>query len=327
MVRADWVCLVLLVANLLSCVGSVWLFRRCCRSATLLSRQFISLAAASLAYAILPNATLVIGSMKYSHLEYCSIVVAVVHFCEFAGALTEVHISLGLTVALFRGPRTLEILERTVFGTWPLALALGFLDWHTTTTIVDMGKPILGRCGNRSPVCAVVLCACWVAVFVMYLVSALKSCKSVGENALHRAINRSLYYPFCFIATYGMLVVYNFSGSEAIAWLAFSLASLNGFITAISYSAVDAGITSTSARRLYPVSFRTVASVVDPSSASEPMCSSSLFRPDGSSVGPSETGSTSHPASLGSQLTDGTGSESSSLQSIAVVSLPCSAVV
>mmetsp|Transcript_30998 Transcript_30998/g.65758 ORF Transcript_30998/g.65758 Transcript_30998/m.65758 type:complete len:337 (+) Transcript_30998:401-1411(+) len=258
-------------ANILSGLGSLWLLCRCLKCDTLVARQFAQLALANLLYILLPSCVLITGCLLEDPdwFGLCRGNVGLVHLCEFASSLIEVHIALGLTAAVFRWRRVLDILYASLLWIWLGALFLAGIDTPSTHVMVLASEPVLQRCTNTSPVCSVVLAMCLLMVCVLYIAGLVKSCRVVGENAMKRVVLRAVCYPLTYSLTYGLLVVYNLGITSWATRPALILVGFNGFANAVMYSLVDIGLVATSRRSAFLVTFRPWTSIIEPSVAGD----------------------------------------------------------
>jgi len=218
-------------------------------------------------YILVPNMFLLVClSHDVPQHLVCVWYIGAIHFFEIVSSLIEFHIALGLAAAMCKSAQCRVWLRRGLPVVWFLGGVITAADVASTSIVVDEAVA-LTHCGNRSPVHACCLTACFVLCLCTYVVSVFRSCAAAGETTMLRSAERAVCFPLAFFVTYGPLVVYNFVGGEwnrIISDVAFVLVNLNGLATACVYGALHSSITQG-----FPVTFSTT-SIIEPGSPSSP---------------------------------------------------------
>jgi len=259
----DVIGVILLCAYVVSFSAFGWLIWRNARMPSLFDRQVLHLSVAGTLYILVPNTFLIVCS-SVDVPKCCDWYIGMVHFFEIVSALIELHIAVGLAAAMYKHVKFRRLLRRGLPLVWFLGGVIAVADVRSSTIEVD-NFVALTHCGNRSPVHAVCLTACFVVCLCTYVVSLFRSCAAAGETTMLRSAERAVCFPLAFFVTYGPLVVYNLTKEDRkwnriISDVAFVLVNLNGFATACVCRALHM-----SRLRGFPVTF-ILTSTVEPGS-------------------------------------------------------------
>ncbi|CAK9104057.1 unnamed protein product [Durusdinium trenchii] len=231
-------------ALLASIVSSLWLLKVCSPVSKLLSsRQLWHLgladcvhASIQLMFSEIPHDVMF---LEPPSLEVAYRVRAAIHFCLITLCLVEVQIAATVATASYRNFSIATRLGKVLPYSWLVAAFLVVLDYSTLKQHTKVLRS--GQITGSAPVVALVMAACFVATFTLYLLAVVQVTRMrCNNNVVWNTSFQALLYPLNFTITVfpTWFIHKNYfkdSGHGLHHWVAAVCLDSNGWINALTY--------------------------------------------------------------------------------------------